>query len=295
MYKMSMYMFYAALGANVIALMLYLVFAMARRRVRVLRFATETGHVGGRQVVATNLPSGNTGVTATIFTIFALVFLTLSLVFRTIITGHGPFSNMFEFSLAFAWGIMLAYLYWEFRYRVRAMGLVVLPWALLLLWYATTVPPEVQPLVPALQNSLLLSVHVAVAIIAYGTFSVAFGAAVLYLWQHNQPTSMLPSAEALDDLGYRAVMMGFPMMFLVIALGALWADVAWGSYWSWDPKETASLVTWLIYGGYLHARVMRGWRGTRSAVLLLIGFGATLFTYFGNLFFSGLHSYSGLG
>ena len=86
-------------------------------------------------------------------------------------------------------------------------------------------------------------------------------------------------------------MVGFPMMALVIILGALWADIAWGTYWSWDPKETASLVTWLIYGGYLHARVMRGWRGERSAALLILGFGATLFTYYGNLFFGGLHSY----
>ena len=296
MYKMSMYMFYAAFGANIIAVMLYLVFAMMRRRVRVVRFATSTGHVAGRQVVATSVPSGDTGVSATIFSIFSLVFLTFSLVFRTIVTGYGPFSNMFEFSLAFAWGIMLAYLYWEFRYRVRMLGVVVMPWALAMMAYAAFVPPaEVQPLVPALQNNLLLSVHVAVAIIAYGTFAVAFGAALLYLWRRNREDSMLPSAEALDDLGYRAVMMGFPMMFLVIMLGALWADVAWGSYWSWDPKETASLVTWLIYGGYLHARVMRGWRGTRSAVLLLIGFAATLFTYFGNYFFGGLHSYGGLG
>jgi ABC-type transport system involved in cytochrome c biogenesis permease subunit len=86
-------------------------------------------------------------------------------------------------------------------------------------------------------------------------------------------------------------MVGFPAMFLTIVLGAVWADIAWGRYWSWDPKETASLVTWLIYGGYLHARVLRGWRGNRSAALLILGFGATLFTYFGNLFLGGLHSY----
>jgi cytochrome c-type biogenesis protein CcsB len=96
----------------------------------------------------------------------------------------------------------------------------------------------------------------------------------------------------LDEIAYRAVMVGFPMMALVLILGALWAQIAWGSYWSWDPKETASLVTWLIYGGYLHARVVRGWRGQRSALLLILGFGATLFTYFGNYFFGGLHSYA---
>jgi len=89
-------------------------------------------------------------------------------------------------------------------------------------------------------------------------------------------------------------MVGFPFLTLTIVLGAVWADVAWGTYWSWDPKETASLVTWLIYGSYLHARVVRGWRGEKAAYLLILGFVAVLFTYFGNLFFGGLHSYSGL-
>ena len=89
-----------------------------------------------------------------------------------------------------------------------------------------------------------------------------------------------------------SMMVGFPMLALVIILGAVWAEIAWGAYWSWDPKETASLVTWLIYGGYLHARVMRGWSGDRSAWFVVGGFAATMFTYFGNYFFSGLHSYA---
>jgi cytochrome c-type biogenesis protein CcsB len=105
----------------------------------------------------------------------------------------------------------------------------------------------------------------------------------------------LPKPMVLDEIGYRAVVVGFPFLTLTIILGAVWAETAWGTYWSWDPKETASLVTWLIYGAYLHARVMRGWRGNRAAWLLVIGFLATLLTYFGNLIFGGLHSYSGLG
>ena len=98
----------------------------------------------------------------------------------------------------------------------------------------------------------------------------------------------------LEDISYRAILIAFPLDTMVIILGALWADVAWGSYWSWDPKETASLFTWLIYGAYLHARVVRGWHGKRAAWLLLAGFGAVLLTFFGNLFFGGLHSYSGV-
>jgi cytochrome c-type biogenesis protein CcsB len=156
-----------------------------------------------------------------------------------------------------------------------------------------TIPSAIDPLVPALQSSLL-SVHVAVAIVAYGTFSISFAAAVLYLIQGENGRRGLPSHEILDEISYKAVVIGFPFLTLTIVLGAVWAEAAWGTYWSWDPKETAALVTWLIYGAYLHARAVRGWRGKRAAWLLLLGFGATLFTYFGNLFFGGLHSYSGL-
>ena len=170
----------------------------------------------------------------------------------------------------------------------------MIPVATLLLWYAASIPSNAQPLVPALQNNLLLSVHVAAAIVAYGTFAVSFGAAALYLYQTASAIEWLPSADLLDEVGYRAVVIGFPAMALVIILGAIWADVAWGTYWSWDPKETASLVTWLIYGGYLHARSLKSWRGRRTALLLVVGFVATLFTYFGNLFFGGLHSYAGV-
>ena len=143
--------------------------------------------------------------------------------------------------------------------------------------------PTIEPLVPALQNNLLLTVHVAVAIVAYGSFTIAFGAAFLYLIQPQGGRWGLPKPETLDEIGYRAIVIGFPFLTLTLILGALWAERAWGAYWSWDPKETASLVTWLIYGAYLHARVVRGWRGQRAAWLLVIGFAATLFTYFGNL------------
>ena len=98
----------------------------------------------------------------------------------------------------------------------------------------------------------------------------------------------------LDDIGYRAVTFGFPLMALVLILGSMWAYRAWGAYWSWDPKETSALFTWLIYGVYLHTRTLRGWRGTRSAIILLIGFAAVVFTYYGNYFFGGMHAYGGV-
>ena len=186
-------------------------------------------------------------------------------------------------------------MWFERRYNQRMLSLIAFPVALAMMLYAATIPADIEPLVPALQNNLLLTVHVAVAIVAYGSFAIAFAAALLYLIQPEGGRWGLPKPQILDEIGYRAVIVGFPFLTLTIVLGAVWADTAWGTYWSWDPKETASLVTWLIYGAFLHARVMRGWRGNRAAWLLVLGFAATLFTYFGNLFFGGLHSYAGLG
>jgi cytochrome c-type biogenesis protein CcsB len=285
---MSQYTFVAGFVSVAAATVLYILYAFAVRR----QMAAGAGN-GTRSVTISTGARGELGPYGTTLAALGFVFLTLSLVTRAIATGHGPFSNMYEFSVAFGWGIVGAYLYFERRYQLRALGALVMPVAALLLWYASTVPSSIQPLVPALQNNLLLTLHVAVAIVAYATFAVAFGAAVLYLFQNEYDLAWLPSADVFDDIGYRAVIIGFPSMALVIILGAVWADVAWGRYWAWDPKETASLITWLIYGGYLHARALRGWRGKRSAGLLILGFGATLFTYFGNLFFGGLHSYAG--
>ena len=133
------------------------------------------------------------------------------------------------------------------------------------------------------------------AVIAYGAAGVACAAAVLSL---GRPVLVrlgwvgAPAPARLDELGYRAVAVAFPLMTVMLILGSVWAERAWGTYWSWDPKETAALLTWLVYGGYLHARVVRGWRGRRAAWLLVVGFVAVLFTYFGNLFLGGMHSYA---
>jgi cytochrome c-type biogenesis protein CcsB len=229
----------------------------------------------------------------TYFAWLALASITLSLIFRTVLTGHGPFANQYEFSVAFAWGMLAAYVYFERRYHIRTLALLILPVTAALLLYAMTVGDTAVPLVPALQNNLLLSVHVAAAIVAYGAFTVGSAAAALYLVSPEGGRPRLPKPAYLEEISYRSVIIGFPFLTMVIVLGAVWAEQAWGTYWSWDPKETASLVTWLIYGAYLHARVVRGWRGRRAAWLLMLGFGAILLTFFGNLFFGGLHSYAG--
>jgi cytochrome c-type biogenesis protein CcsB len=236
-------------------------------------------------------PAGRNALPATLMLAIALLFLTLSIVARATATGHGPFSNMYEFSVAFCWGIMAASLYFQWRYRiavVTASGVVI---ALALLAYAYTLPSRHVPLAPALQQSLLLSFHVAAAMLAYGMFAIGFGAAAIYLVRRYYIDTDASRLETLEDTAHHAVLIGFPFMTLTIVLGALWADIAWGRYWGWDPKETSSLVTWLVYAAYLHARVLRGWRGSKSVFLIVVGFLAVLFTYFGNYFFGGLHGY----
>lgn len=290
MLKLSEYFVFTGIIAVILALFCYVLAFASVRVARARALVAEGAGEGAATVDFADVPRGIAGF-ATLTTWLALAFLTAALVFRSFATGHGPFANMYEFSVAFAWGALVVHVYFLQRYRQWATGVIVLPVALALLLYATTIPSTASPLVPALQNNLLLTVHVAVAVVAYGAFAVGFAAAVLYLLQSRRPLSFLPRAELLDELSYRATLIGFPFLTLTIFLGAVWADIAWGRYWSWDPKETASLVTWIVCGAYLHARAARGWRGRRAALLLMLVFAATLFTYFGNLFFGGLHSY----
>ena len=229
------------------------------------------------------------------FAWIALLLMVVSMLIRAWIVGRGPWGNMYEFSIAFGVGITAGYLILQRRYPIRAIGFLPLGVALFLIGYAITLPADIEPLVPALDHAPLLTIHVAMAMISYGIFATSFGAAVGYLVQGpNDRVRWLPRAKVLDEVAYRAVIIGFPIFATLIILGSWWAAIAWGRYWGWDPKETSALVTWLIYAVYLHARNQRGWAGRPSALILVVGFGAVLFTYFGNLFFDGLHSYSGL-
>lgn len=293
MLRLSQYSLLAGVMLVVLALGCYIVVLMAARSVQHSAVPVTVG--GGRGATGDGGGARGLAFYGTSFSQLALVFLTGSLVARAVQTGHGPFANQYEFAVAFGWGMVAAYVWFERQYHVRTLALLVLPIAAALLLYAMTVGSTAVPLVPALQNNLLLTVHVALAIVAYGAFSVGCAAGALYLIQPEEGRRGLPKPELLDEISYRSVVIGFPLLTMVIILGAVWAEVAWGTYWSWDPKETASLVTWLVYGAYLHARVARGWRGRRAAWLIMVGFAAVLFTFFGNLFFGGLHSYSGVG
>lgn len=295
--KLSFYCFAAASISIALSAVCYLVFAVGRIRLRHAAFATPEG----RTVTASTtefVPGPNAAARyGTLLAWFGVVFAGLAVLFRTIVAERGPYSNMYEFSLAFVFAVTLIYLIFERMYGVKQLGAIVLPIAAGMTGYIWSLPAsmrEVDALNPALQEQPLMTVHVSSAIIAYATFAVSFAAAVLYLIATRKKISWLPSPDMLDDVGYRSVTFGFPMLSLVLILGSIWAHRAWGAYWSWDPKETSALFTWLVYGVYLHTRTLRGWRGKRSAIVLIFGFAAVIFTYYGNYFFGGMHAYGGV-
>jgi cytochrome c-type biogenesis protein CcsB len=228
-------------------------------------------------------------------TIGAFGVLVASMAVRAVIVGRGPWGNLFEFSVAFAASILFGYLVLSRRYEIRSIAFLPVGVALALALYASSLPHEINPLVPALQNPPLLTIHVGLAVLSYGIFATSFAAGIGYLVQgRNDRYAWLPSHRILDAVAYRAVIIGFPIFATMIILGSWWASIAWSRYWGWDPKETAALVTWLVYAIYLHARNQRAWAGRPAALLLVVGFAMVLITYSGSLWFSGLHAYSGL-
>jgi cytochrome c-type biogenesis protein CcsB len=220
-------------------------------------------------------------------TVAALSFLTIGLTIRTVEAGHWPLSNSYEFSLAFVWSILLMYLILERWMGIRGPGAFVLPIALLIVTYAQVLAPEwtrvARPLLPALKTTWL-QLHVTTAAVAYGAFAVSCGAGMMYLVGETVPH--LPenflTSTVIDEFNFRALALGYPWMTLVLITGAIWAQIAWGSYWSWDIKETWTLATWLLYTLLFHLRAIRGWRGKPIASLSVLGFLFVLFTFLGS-------------
>ena len=218
--------------------------------------------------------------------------------------GHAPLSNLYESVVFFSWTIVLIYGLLDLKYRYRVIGAFVMPFALMgMAWAQLGMKNGIEPLVPALQSNWLLY-HVITCFLGYAAFAVACGISIMYLIRENYEkatpdndqsiVATFPNSRILDDLNYKSIMIGFPLLTLGIITGAAWANYAWGTYWSWDPKETWSLIVWFIYAAFLHARITRGWAGRRAAWLSIIGFAATIFCYLGvNLLLSGLHSYGG--
>jgi cytochrome c-type biogenesis protein CcsB len=212
--------------------------------------------------------------------------------------GHVPLANLYESLVFFAWAVLLLYLIIEWKTRSRSPGVFVIPVAFLLLAFASIAPGvsnRIQPLIPALQSNWL-TVHVLTCFLGYASFTMAFALGIMYLLKgHGKVegsfSGLIPAADAVEGLLYQSVILGFVLLSLGIMTGAVWAHYAWGSYWSWDPKETWSLITWIVYAMMLHARSVRGWRGKRMAIMSLVGFASVLFTYLGVNYLDSLHSY----
>jgi len=212
-------------------------------------------------------------------------------------------SNMYEsFTFAVA-GIALVALVFETVQQTRILGFGAGLLGFIFMVMADHVPifnSELRPLMPALQSSWL-TYHVATIMLSYSAFALSFFVSICYLAKDAMGgdgsrlllLQRMPSLSALDIFNYKIIAVGFPLLTLGIVLGAVWAATAWGRPWGFDPKETWSAITWLVYAVYLHVRFLRGWKGRRAAIMAILGFLCVLFTYFGvNYLLSGLHSYA---
>ncbi len=227
--------------------------------------------------------------------VVAAGLLVTALVLRAILTGHAPWSNFHEFSLAFAAALVGTHLVMGRAHALDGLAPITSLVAAGLLVFALGFDDRVDPLVPALQQPLLLTVHVGAAALAYAVSGIAFVAATAEIVQARtgNRAPLLPSAEAARAIGHRAVIIAFPILTIAIALGSVWANLAWRSYWSNDPKELAAAATWLVFGAYLHVAGRRDRWQRMAPWLIVLGFAGVLFTYIGaGLFFIGEHSYA---
>jgi cytochrome c-type biogenesis protein CcsB len=218
-----------------------------------------------------------------------------ALLVRTLLVGHAPWSNLHEFSLAFAAALLGAHLLLARTHPMDGLAPLTALLAAGLVGFALSLDDRVDPLVPALQQPILLTVHVGCAAIAYAVSGIAFLAALAELSQarNGDRIPLLPSAQAARAVGHRAVLIAFPILTVAIVLGSVWANLAWRSYWSNDPKELAAAATWLVFGGYLHVAGRRDRWERVAPWLIVLGFVGVLFTYLGaGLFFIGEHSYA---
>jgi ABC-type transport system involved in cytochrome c biogenesis permease subunit len=250
--------------------------------------------VGGAGAAGRPRISGAT--TALAGTILAAILLLGALAARTAVTGHAPWSNLHEFSAAFAFALLGVFIGLAVGRPIAGLAPGVALVAAGLLGVSLLQPDEVRPLVPALQAPLLLTVHVGAAMLAYAIGAVAFAAALGEIVQRaaHDGVRALPSAAVCRAAAHRAAILAFPVLTAAIVLGSAWANLAWRSYWNNDPKELAAAATWLVYGAYLHVAGRRDRWASVAPWLLVLGFAAVLFTWLGaGLLFVGQHSYAG--
>lgn len=267
------------------------------------RPAEAIGHVQGRGRPGWGERFGRAAV---VITVIAAVANVLSVVTRGLAVGRLPLGNMYEFTSAICMVAVLVWLVVLARTGARGLGVVVmLPVTILAGVAFSTLYVPAAPVVPAL-NSYWKWIHVSTVAISSSVLLVSGAASVLYLIRRRAETraqngvgggmaDRLPSLATLDRIAYRTAIVGFPLFTFAVIAGALWAEVAWGRYWGWDPKETGAFITWVVYASYLHARSTAGWRGARSAWISVVGFATIVFNlFFINMVISGLHSYAGL-
>jgi cytochrome c-type biogenesis protein CcsB len=266
-------------------------------------------------------------------TILANLILFFILTSRWVVAGYFPLSNLYESLLFLTWTLLTIYLYIETKTKSKLIGSILIPVALLISGFANlTLSPEMQkssPLVPALQSNWLM-MHVSMMLLSYATLIMGSLLCILFLvisrykdvdlkiidnsslplynimLDYYEAKLLSPSTEiselgklkllqSLDNWSYRIIGLGFPFLTIGIISGGVWANEAWGSYWSWDPKETWALITWLVFATYLHARITKGWEGKKTAILGGLGFFVIWICYLGvNFLGKGLHSYGWL-
>jgi cytochrome c-type biogenesis protein CcsB len=248
------------------------------------------------------------------------ILFALTLLLRWITENYFPLSNLYESLIFLSWGISTIHLFVEAQTKSRLIGSISSPILFFLAGFSSlTLPTDMQkalPLVPSLQSNWLM-MHVSMMMISYSTLIIGSLFSILYLAfaifikdkqlvnssnfnsstelsgvVQNVNLSKVSLLQTIDLWSYRIIGLGFPFLTLGIISGAVWANEAWGSYWSWDPKETWALITWLIFAIYLHSRLIKGWQGKNAAILGSIGFFVIWICYLGvNFLGKGLHSY----
>lgn len=234
------------------------------------------------------------------------ILLTIQLITRWINSGHFPLSGLYESLLFLSWAITIVYLAIEYFVKIEFIGVIISPFLLCLLTFTEfSLPSDLQatkPLVPALQSNWLF-MHVSVMILSYAALLIGSLICIIYLLINRVSEHQFDLNEIIitrinnvlvlfDNISYRTIGIGFCFLTLGILSGAVWANETWGTYWSWDPKETWALITWLIFAVYLHTRLLYGWNGIKSAYVGSFGFLLIWICYLGvNLFGKGLHTY----